>query len=134
MKKINLRFLLFWPDIFLLSPVICQRVTCNILKFNRLKIKKNKFPVISGISGQNVRIEVFDSDQIPLPSRRSRDRLFGKGESLFSTLCLVTKKTAFLTILNYYPNFTYAKSITSPFVLLLQCRNWRLDSFYENII
>ncbi len=42
MKKINMRFLLFWIDISLIMPVICQRVTCNKFKINMLKNEKNE--------------------------------------------------------------------------------------------
>jgi len=42
-RRINPPFYLFWPVFFLLSLVICQRVTCKLLNINRLKNEKNEF-------------------------------------------------------------------------------------------
>jgi len=64
-----------------------------LFNINQLKNEKMKFPVITGKTrvppvptpsgtysgGQFDGIAVFDPAQIPLPSRRSRDRLFGRG-------------------------------------------------------
>ena len=48
----------FWSVIFLLTPVICQRVTCMSFKFNWLKNEKN---VITGRTVQNAGNGVFSN-------------------------------------------------------------------------
>ena len=53
--KINLRFLLFWPDNSLLSPDICQGVTCKIFRINMLKNEKTY------ITGQNAGKDFFEN-------------------------------------------------------------------------
>jgi len=40
LQKINRPLKAFWPDIFLIIPDTCQRVTCNIFKINKIKMKK----------------------------------------------------------------------------------------------
>jgi len=56
MQMINRPFFLFWSVIFLISPVICQGVTCMCFNFNKLKIEKNEK---TGRTGQNAGNGVF---------------------------------------------------------------------------
>ena len=75
MQKINRPFYLFWPDNSLITPVICQRVTCIYFKINKIKIAKNEK---TGISGQNAGNGVFWN----LSGRNNKKGVFMLNKSL----------------------------------------------------